>query len=351
VAAADHPTLVLVMGPGRSGTSTIAGALAHSGYVVPRAIKGNQTNPAGFFEPRWVVNLHRRLLGAADVGTLDTDPGAMSRLEATLADQAVQDELYEWLAPQLEIHGRLVIKDPRMIWFRDLWADVAQRVGIEPRSVIMLRHPSEVSSSRSSYYNAGEIPAVAGWINVALLTEQLTSGSPRALVHYPSLTADWRSELVRLRERLDLPLDPPPEVRPHPVDDFIDPDLRRMKTGWDASAVPAYLQSLGDRTFKALGDLAEGGESEAVSARIAELREEYARAHADAMAFVKPTIGRIRQDALARGRRAGHTAARKQQDQRNAEGRPVARSAGLPRRALRSVASRVRERRAGSREG
>ena len=54
-----------------------------------------------------------------------------------------------------------------------------------------------------------------------------------------------------------------------------------MKPGWTDSGVPPHLQSLGDRTFEALGALAEGGESEAVSARIAELREEYARAHAD----------------------------------------------------------------------
>ena len=58
--------------------------------------------------------------------------------------------------------------------------------------MIMLRHPAEVSSSRSTYYDAREVTAVAGWINVALMTERLTRGNRRALVPYSQLTADWR---------------------------------------------------------------------------------------------------------------------------------------------------------------
>ena len=72
------------------------------------------------------------------------------------------------------------------------------------------------------------------------------------------------------------------------------------------------------------------------------------------MAFVKPTIGRIRQDAQARGRRAGRAALRKQLDERDAA-RAAERSAAqgsvtLPRRAARSVVRRVRAVRAGTRE-
>jgi hypothetical protein len=212
-AAAGERSLAFVLGPGRSGTSTMAGALFHSGYHVPKAIKGNETNPVGFFEPRWVVNFHRRLVRSVGLRPLDQDPEAMRRLEGVLGDQKIRDELHDWLARRLERNGRLVIKDPRMVWFRDLWVDAATRLDVDPRFVIMLRHPSEVSSSRSQFYNSDQVAAVAGWINVALMTERLTAGSPRALVHYPQLTADWRTELTRLRDDLGLILDPPPEQR------------------------------------------------------------------------------------------------------------------------------------------
>lgn len=338
--ASDERSLVFVLGPGRSGTSTMAGALSHSGYQVPQAIKGNATNPSGFFEPRWAVNFHRRLLRATGVRTLDTNPAVLRRLEGVLADQQIRDELRNWLEPRLEQHRRMVIKDPRMVWFRDLWVDAAEKLGVDPKFVIMLRHPSEVSSSRTSYYNAREIPAVAGWINVALMTEHLTAGSPRALVHYPNLTADWRTEFVRLRERLGLVLDPPPEVSPHPVDDFIDPKLRRMKPGWaDESTVPAHLQSLGDRTFDALTDLSEHGESTAAAERIEALREEYARVHQDAMLVVRPTFARAREEAAKKARRR----VRKQAAVRAEKAAESAGAVAQAKRVARGVRERVRQ--------
>jgi len=309
--ATPESGLVFVVGPGRSGTSTMAGALSYCGYTVPQAIRGNETNPLGFFEPRWAVNFHRQLLQRTGVRTLDTDPQALDRLADVLSSETVRDEVRDWLAPRLEKHGRLVIKDPRMVWFRDLWVAAAHDLGVDPSFVVMLRHPAEVSSSRSNYYNSNEIIAVAGWINVALMTEHLTAGSRRRLVHYPNLTADWRTELVRLRDGLDLELTPDPEERPHPVDEFIDPRLRRMKPGWDESSVPAHLQELGDRTFDALTDLAEHGESDATTQALETLRADYARVHSDAMAMLNPTLKRIKEDTARQVRRRVRAAERR----------------------------------------
>jgi hypothetical protein len=290
--------IVFVLGPGRSGTSTMAGALAHSGYTVPQAIKGNATNPTGFFEPRWVVDLHRRLLERTGVRTLDTDPDALERIRTVTDDEEVRAELRGWLADRLAKHDRLVIKDPRMVWFRDLWVDAAQAQGVDPAFVIMLRHPSEVSSSRNEYYNTREVTGVAGWINVALMSEALTQGSPRALVQYANLTAEWRPELMRAQELLGLRLEPAPEARPHPIDDFIDPKLRRMKPGWDSVSVPSFLEDLGDRVFDALTIVGEHGDSTESAELLDALRAEYAELHADALALVNPSVKRLRDETV-----------------------------------------------------
>lgn len=302
--------IVFVVGPGRSGTSTMAGALAFSGYHVPGAIPGNETNPHGFFEPRWVVNFHRDLLRKTGVRTLDTDPTVLTRMDAVAADPKIRRQLRTWLEGRLEKNERLVIKDPRMVWFSALWVSVAQELGHDPGFVVMLRHPSEVSSSRSEYYNAREVTGVAGWINVALMTEQLTAGSPRSLVHYPNLTADWRPELIRTRERLGLTLEPAPEQQPHPIDDFIDPKLRRMKAGWENIAVPEHLQVLGDRTFDALGSIADHGDSPEVSAQLEQIRADYAVVHEDALALVNASVKRMREDVARKAAKRARTKAR-----------------------------------------
>src|SRR3954469_16128465 len=89
--------IVFVLGPGRSGTSTMAGTLAMSGFDVPKAIAGKESNPSGFYEPRWVVNFHRDLLQKADVRTLDADPDALEQIAPLLDDSQVRAELRTWL--------------------------------------------------------------------------------------------------------------------------------------------------------------------------------------------------------------------------------------------------------------
>ncbi|RYP85392.1 hypothetical protein EKO23_13015 [Nocardioides guangzhouensis] len=309
-------SLVLVLGPGRSGTSTMAGALAHSGYTVPQAIKGNETNPLGFFEPRWLVNFQSRQLKKARVGNLDADPEAVAALESAIDDDAFRRQLARWLMPELEAHGRLVLKDPRTIWFKGLWDDVAQAQGLDPRFVIMLRHPAEVSSSRSTYYSAREAAGVAGWINVALMTERLTRGSRRAFVHYPNLTTDWRSELVRLRSALGITLDPAPEEKPHPVDDFIDPNLRRMRPEWDKISAPQHLRDLADRTHAALSVLADEESPDASAfSSLDDLRAEYTLLHADAMDMVGSSVRRLTAEARRTARRKARAEFIAQQEQ------------------------------------
>lgn len=296
MASADHRELVSVLGPGRSGTSTMAGTLAHSGFYVPAAIKANETNPTGFFEPRWAVNFHRRLLDKAGVRTLDTDPGALGRLDRATTNPANRSELRAWLEKELAGHPRLVIKDPRMVWFRDLWMAVLPELGVEPRFVMMLRHPAEVTSSRSEYYNLRQVPGVAGWINVALMSEQLTRDLPRVLVRYADLTADWRAQAVRVAD-LGVTLDPPPHATPHPVDEFIDPGLTRMKPGWDQIAVPEFLQQLGERAFAALGRIADSGESAEVLDELGRVRQDYDTLYEDSLALVDARVVRARRAA------------------------------------------------------
>jgi hypothetical protein len=100
----DERRLVLVMGPGRSGTSTMAGALAHSGFVVPDPIEAEESNPAGFFEPRWANQLHLDLLERADVRPLDSDPDAAEVVASVSSGAEVRDRLRSWLAARLDEH-------------------------------------------------------------------------------------------------------------------------------------------------------------------------------------------------------------------------------------------------------
>ena len=307
----DSRRIVIVMGPGRSGTSTIAGSLAKSGFEVPGyVIKGNQTNPSGFFEPRWVVNFQKSILNRTDVGTLDSSPEALGLVSTATSDPELRAEIRAWLSERLETQPRLVIKDPRSIWFRDLWLDTARGLGVEPGFVTMLRHPAEVSASREKYYSkadrvsarAADVHRIAGWVNVALNTELITQGSPRVFVRYADLVADWRRELSRVGESLDLTFDPALDVADHPVGEFIDPGLYRVQVDWDDVEVPPSLRDLGERVWTALSALADDDRAVDLST-IEDLRHEYAELHEDAMALSRPVMRRAEVNARRRTRR------------------------------------------------
>ena len=298
----DARRVVVVVGPGRSGTSTMAGVLALSGYAVPQPIEADESNPRGFHEPRWFVDLHTELLARAGVRTLDTDPAALDRLAEVTSDPEVRGRVRDWLSARLHEHERLVLKDPRAVWFTELWADVAGELGCDPGFVVMVRHPAEVSSSRSEYYDVREVTAVAGWVNVALMTEHLTAGRPRAFVRYEDLLADWRSQLARVREALGLRLEPPVEAPDHPADRFVDPGLRRMRQDWDALSVPAFLRDLADPTCAALEGLAGRGHAPGTDV-LDDLRGAYARLHEDALAVVRPHVRRTADESARRASR------------------------------------------------
>src|SRR5436190_21450336 len=93
--------LVLVTGAGRSGTSTMAGALHLLGHHLPRPVlQANESNPKGFFESRWPVRFHKRLLDRVTVEQTDGRPVAHD-LVAGQVDDDVRRELRDWLAAQL----------------------------------------------------------------------------------------------------------------------------------------------------------------------------------------------------------------------------------------------------------
>lgn len=355
--------IVIVVGPGRSGTSTVAGTLERLGLHVPEPVIGpNETNPSGFFEPRWVVDFHRELLDRAVVHTLDASTAAQERADKVGARPAVRRRLEKWLAGKLEEAPQLIVKDPRTIWFADLWVDTARSLGVEPGFITMLRHPAEVSRSRQTYYRdpaqgdatwrSDDIGRIAGWVNVALNAERVTRSSDRVFVRYTDLVGDWRSAMRRVGTSLDLSFQPAVDVSPHPADSFIDPSLHRVHIEWDNVDVPEPLRHVGEGVWRTLTGLAgdDAGNEKALK-EIDSLREQYSLLEADALALGKQSVWRARIEGRRNGRKTAVAEARAAAEQEQqaaasqaaaAPDRPGPTGAGRWRRMLRRPASRSR---------
>ncbi len=284
--------VVVVAGAGRSGTSTIAGALTMLGLHLPEPqVPADDTNPRGFYESQWVVDFHKRMLRRDPVvRTLDSRPEA-AELALQLPTDDDADELDAWLGEALA-RPQVLVKDPRVLWFHELWRAAATRQGAGIGFVTMLRHPVEVAKSRDTHYIAGQDETfrrqratanVAAWCNACLTTEQVTRPDPRVFVSYVELLADWRSAVSAVDERLGLGLDLTGAGAAQ-VDAFIDPGLRRSETTWDFVDVPDTLRVVAEGVWEEMNRLVVDPADPAVPAALERLRTDYQRLYDHAVA-------------------------------------------------------------------
>lgn len=294
-AAADTP-LVLVSGSGRSGTSSLAGTLKRLGLHVPQPeVEASETNPRGFYEPQWVIDFHKRHLKQLALHNIDSRPAAVGLVAELVASGEPYTELRDWLEGQLEPE-QLVIKDPHAFWFAEVWDEVCTELGADLRWLTALRHPAEVVGSRDIAYLSSqpdelrlvkETSNVAGWVHAALLTEAAGRGRKRAFVRYPDLLADWRTALTPVQQQLDLSFDTDlTSLDHHPVDDFLEPSMRKSQLTWDDVRTPDWLREMAEEVWTLLGDLVEKPADEQVQDRLDEIHADYTARYADAVALV-----------------------------------------------------------------
>jgi hypothetical protein len=306
--------LVLVTGTGRSGTSTIAGTLHHLGLSVPGPYLGaNESNPKGFFESRWAVKFHKKITAAAHINDFDSRPDAFERAQSAVTPK-LRAQLVEFLGRHAGESAQVVVKDPRSVWAQALWKECAAEVGLDIRYLSMLRHPAEVVGSRTTYYANTEDELkrrsygtfnVARWVNSSLISERATRGETRTFVHYTDLLEDWRTAIARVRDELGIVLnDSLAPGSPHPVDEFIDPDLRRHQVTWDELEIPAELEGLAQQVWDHLCVLGRSGGVDAeASAHLDELGAHYRRLLSDAVAVSHDALEEVRDEARLAGAR------------------------------------------------
>jgi hypothetical protein len=338
-------TLVVVTGSGRSGTSTVAGALKKLGSYVPQPeLQPTDANPRGYFEPLWTVVYDKKVLAEAGVKTLDGRPGAPDLVRPVTEREDLLEELSTWLSGHRQ--GRqVVVKDPRIVWLRDLYAKAAAGLGMETAWLTMLRHPAEVVASREKHYLAAadedkrrtrETANLAGWVNVGLANERSSRGDRRVFLHYNDLIQDWRSAMGTVAQRLGLTYDyDVAGDAHHPVDDFIDVSLRRVQVTLDDLDVPANLRVIAEHVWTGLDALSRDPEDADAMATLDRMREEYDQLFVHSKALVQDAT----EAAVRRARRRTRREVTRQLQEEAAAAGPrhrsvLRRAAGKARRVL-----------------
>ena len=290
----NHPSptsdrqILVVAGSGRSGTSLFTGLTGRLGFHIPKPeVAANKSNPRGFGEPRWAVDFHNELLASVDVVVEDGRPEAWEATSELAQRPEVVARLREWLEDQFAESDRVVVKDPRLAWFLELYRVACAEIGADLRVATMLRDPAEVMRSREIAYGTrtGNTTRVIGWINMMLGIESRTRDLPRATLNYTDLLDDWRSAFAAADRTLAAGLiDQASPDQVAEADALVDPGLRRSVTSWDELGLGPRTRDLATRVYDAYGRLvgAEGDAQTAVRAELDALSEEFAAFYEEA---------------------------------------------------------------------
>ena len=343
--------VLFVAGAGRSGTSTLAGIVSRLGVHVPLPeVPSDDSNPRGFSEPQWAVDVHDEWLDETLVQVSDSRPSAWFETGRVSAREPARARVSEWLGPHFDVHPELVVKDPRLSWFLGLWRVAAQRNGATPVFATMLRPPAEVVGSKQKYYanKLGSAHLAASWVNMLLHTERATRSvegdGGRVFVRYEDLLTDWVKTTMAIGNTLDLQtIIHVGSDRIREVHRFIDPSLRRVHVDLAELGLPKRLHELTAETWAELNKLAdEGGDTSQAHVTFDQLRDAYIDLYEESEAISRSTAVHARLE----GRRQAEAKADEESSRTLADRLPHDMRAAIPpslRRGVRKALGRNRE--------
>lgn len=132
--------VIIVLSPGRTGTSLLMQVLRSLGLTLSNQLFGSHyTNPDGFFEDVDIVELQKQLL--RELGTAQTLP----LLEGWMKTDVISSFRPKFLAliedRVFQAETTWGFKDPRTCGLLPLWIDVLKPMWIVPKFVLSTRNP------------------------------------------------------------------------------------------------------------------------------------------------------------------------------------------------------------------
>jgi hypothetical protein len=198
------PSIIIIAGMHRSGTSALTRALNLAGVPLPRYLMPPAAeNADGFWEPVEVVRIHDDILRMLRSGWNDPReiPGEWFSGPASGDSRRA---LAAWIEKEMRGKDSLLIKDPRMCRLLPLWQIVCGTMGIDTCTVIPFRHPIEVARSLKARDKLPEMTSLFLWLRHVLDAERFSRGRARSFVSFDQLMNDGPGTVRRIGSELGL---------------------------------------------------------------------------------------------------------------------------------------------------
>lgn len=191
--------LILVLGPGRSGTSLVAKLISTLGVDLgENLIPANRSNPDGYFEDKGIVEHHKEILAAFGA---NNSYGGILPLPPNWVESDIARRVEDWLVASLnERFARCTsigVKDPRISMLLPMWDRIAARCNAELQHVVCVRHPAAMAASLQ------KVAAIHTAVGEALWMTRIAStfrhlGDKGLILDFDDIVADPRSSASAL---------------------------------------------------------------------------------------------------------------------------------------------------------
>jgi hypothetical protein len=225
---------VFVVGAGRSGTSALTRGLAALGVALGDRLKApSAKNPTGFFEDEQLLEQAKRVrdaLGLWSESVALVDPAAFD----APAFEALARETADLARRRFGAFPVWGFKYAQTLRFLPFWERVARLAALDVAYLVALRSPLSVARSRAKLdpLRGEQEKSDAEWlVNVVPFFRRLAR-RPFVVVDFDALVAKPEAELVRVAERLALPLGPGAHAAVEAyARDFLDAERRHTSFG------------------------------------------------------------------------------------------------------------------------
>jgi hypothetical protein len=199
---------IVVLGAGRSGTSTITRGLRALGVELGDQLRpGGGKNPLGFFEDEGLLKLNKRLRSALGLRA-DSVSLIQPHQWQTPAVQTLAQEAQETIRRRFRRYSVAGYKFAGTLRMLPFWQMVFQSLDLDVRYVMVVRNPLSVARSRAQLNprrGVQEKNDLEWLVNVVPFFRAVRE-RPFVVVDYDLVMADAVTQLERIATTLDLPL-------------------------------------------------------------------------------------------------------------------------------------------------
>ncbi|MGH8042123.1 MAG: glycosyltransferase [Rudaea sp.] len=249
--AGPEATGILVLGMHRSGTSAVTRMLNLCGADLGQhLLPAKPDNARGFWENEIFLKLHEQAMSQWNIRWHDLavfPPNWRASKTAHDFKSALTKALQQEFAKQ-----RLwLVKDPRLSLLAPLWIDALQDRPTRLVFVIVVRHPDEVAASLAARDGFSGAHSRALWLQHMVECTRSTRDQPRVFVEYDRLMMDWRNELSRIHDTLELDFPNWNAEIEKQIAQFIAPELRHHRVA-ETSSIASRLPVMLDQVYRYL---------------------------------------------------------------------------------------------------